>query len=209
MSVPTMTRSGKAANRLRQSATHLKRSRRSSRKSITDGSSTQRSVCRFHRADGRGAGSAGRGRQDEVRRRGVERARAGVARARHQRSLQPRPLQDGDGFAGGKPLGRIVAEMDMGVEDRHRRAGGAGRRGQQRRCSRGCEKATAREYGRAPSCWYARIPVTPDRCKASLEAASAIAPFGSVAPGFANPENPVRRCDAKRGGRHDSGERPA
>ena len=89
-------------------------------------------------------------RQDQVRRGGVERPGAGVARARHQRPLEPRPLQNGDRFAGGEPLGRVVAEMDMGVEDRHRRAGGAGRRGQQRRGGGGGEKATARDHGGAP-----------------------------------------------------------
>ena len=103
--------------------------------------------------------------QDKVRRRGVERAGAGVARARHQRSLQPRLLQNGDSLAGGKPLCGVVAEMDMGVEDRQRRAGGAGRRGQQRRCGRGCKKATAREYGRAPSCWRPGILSLPAAAK--------------------------------------------
>ena len=92
--------------------------------------------------------------QDKARRGGVERAGACVVRARHQRLLQPRLLQNCDSFAGGKPLGRVVAEMDMGVEDRQRRDDGAGRRGQQRRAGRGCEKVTARNYGRAPSCWH-------------------------------------------------------
>ena len=98
-------------------------------------------------------------RQDEVRRGGVERAGAGVARARHQRPRKPCPPQNGDGFIGGEPLGRVVAEVDMGVEDRHRRAGGAGRGGQERRGGRGgrgCEKATARNHGGAPSCRHIR-----------------------------------------------------
>ena len=111
-------------------------------------------------------------RQDEFRRGGVERAGAGVAGARHQRPCKARPLQNGDGIAGGQPFGRVVAEMDMGVEDRHRRAVGTGCRGQQRRGGgRGCEKATARNHGGSPSRWRIRtlsLPAAAWQARGSL-----------------------------------------
>ena len=58
--------------------------------------------------------------QDEAGRGGVERAGPGIARTRNQRPFQSGLLHKGDRVRDWIQLCRIVAEMDMGVEDRHR-----------------------------------------------------------------------------------------